>query len=576
MRKEILADYISKHIGIDLEWDIAESDTLSKQLVSVLMPWDNALGLKKEMKIKTEQDRLCKFDDDAIQISIAIEDPKTLQMKHRVIILENKVSVKTASFKNSCIAIIDFINYLWEGDQNSQEDNKRPSLEFQILKSGSLVVDIPHKIQDKKFTANERRENKHKLNWIVSYPIRQKFGFHSKLSFLDSSGSESPSYLGSTSLKLDLFLVSAVFEAIKDIGYETIRNLSLDTIVDLRNTAKTCMVMLLIQQQNGNPISQLPKSALKRINHHLMPPEYTQIFAYISSIKAIMRILLTSPFKSQKPILPDLPATDLRLYKTFKKNGRVLSLAPKIKDQRDYTCGCYAIACATDFHFSKNQSLFDTPPPPARKSDTDPPAQFSVRQIAKENEISIIGEIFSGKNLGKLIDASGCQHAICKIENYQQFIRVIENAIDMDFPVILPFAIDNNDAPSSLPSGESAHWATIIGYKHEKSHTLLVAQFGEYSSAPSEQYYKAFFDITPYYPGHFFIKKEESNIIEWTRPSTKPHVGTIKDVKEVPRQSLRDFRRKLVVVMPPGFDLALWDQRLNPPASSPVANIKCQ
>ena len=252
-------------------------------------------------------------------------------------------------------------------------------------------------------------------------------------------------------------------------------------------------------------------------------------------------------------------SNSLELFRIFKVFGQVLRLPPEMAMQAGPTCGFYAAACAANFHHAWKPNLFQQPPLPARKRDTHPKSPASLRQKRKELGIPGQGSIFSAQQLAAVIEKTECKSLICEINDFRQFMNVIEKALEQNLPVIIPFACTPTASPTAgklnldlFPLGRSAHWATIIGFSNDGS--ILIAHWGNYFEVDASKLFNAFYEIEPTHPERFLAKKKG---LDWEFSETKIEATADIETATIPITDLTDFRRKLIIVLPPQYDLNL-------------------
>lgn len=235
---------------------------------------------------------------------------------------------------------------------------------------------------------------------------------------------------------------------------------------------------------------------------------------------------------------------DLGLYRSFQKNGKVISYPPEIIQQVGLTCGFYAVASVSHFFHNTIPGKFTTKHLPARKQDATE-ADLSLRKLGKELGITEIGPILSTRKLQELISKTECTSLIMEISNERDFQRVIENAIRRNFPLIIPYSYDLKN-----PSAKKAHWSVIIGCILKRNQAfILLSNLGHYENVSARELYRSFNTIEDKYAGSIAVKTPEKNWIidneqKYTDSPFRKHV--------IPETSLEDFRRKLIIVLPPG------------------------
>lgn len=242
------------------------------------------------------------------------------------------------------------------------------------------------------------------------------------------------------------------------------------------------------------------------------------------------------------------PMDGLSIYRRAGKNGQVLSIPPLIKSQYGPTCGFYSVDCINRFFRSTQEQKFTDPYIPARKRDTTPRSTTSLRALIKELNLKTIGPIFSVKHLQSLIAKTECTSEVVDITCYQEFLEQIQFALVDDYPIIIPFSADlNSGKPDPAGNSRTAHWATIIGYsKDEEDAKIILAQFGQYYEVEARALFDAFYNMQERFPGYYYSKMNKEY-------SAKPLQGD--DIVHVKPESLKNFRRKLIITKPPDADL---------------------
>lgn len=259
-------------------------------------------------------------------------------------------------------------------------------------------------------------------------------------------------------------------------------------------------------------------------------------------------------------------ANKLLLYRLYKRVGNVLKLPPEIIMQKGINCGIYAVACATTFHYHHSPQMFKNPPLPARKKDVTPKASASLRQLRHELGIPGKGSIFSTDHLQKMIEKTECSSIVIDIHNYDDFMDVIKKAIESNFPVIIPFSVSKGTEghPNPEPSADTAHWATVIGWAARKASSgILLAQYGTYYDVKADTLFKSFYDIGPVASERYLHKKKGH---EWGITAEPVAADADTQTGIMPLTKLDNFRRRLVIVLPPGHQ---WDLRMDTEENQP-------
>ncbi|MBA3662291.1 MAG: ankyrin repeat domain-containing protein [Gammaproteobacteria bacterium] len=260
---------------------------------------------------------------------------------------------------------------------------------------------------------------------------------------------------------------------------------------------------------------------------------------------------------------PQQKYDSLHHFRLYKQHGQVLKSPPDIAQQKGITCGFYAVACAANYNRQWHPQLFKQPVIYARKLDVNhPKPSSSLRQMRKSLGISGQGAVFSAKELAKVIEKAECKSLICEINDYIQFMQVIKKAIEQNLPVIIPFASQSGlgqagKPESQSPKGEGAHWATIIGLgATPETEGILLAQYGEYFDTKATELFKSFYEIEVKFPESYLSKKKGE---DWELSATPMPLTEGVKIDIIPLTDLSDFRRKLIVVLPPNYDLELFN-----------------
>lgn len=234
--------------------------------------------------------------------------------------------------------------------------------------------------------------------------------------------------------------------------------------------------------------------------------------------------------------LMDDSNANLKRYKEYIKEGIALLPFPNNMNQVGPNCGHYAIHCATRYlqqlHHLPKEAL------PARKLDCVPPAQKSLRQIAKSKKWTHVGEIYSAEHLCGLIDEAGYNSKIFEVERFETFMQDVQTALESNYPLIIAYSVQGGP-PSIPPNAKSAHWATIVGCR---TNEILLATYGDYYSVSAFALFTSCHDLP--LTREEEIRKKVNGI--WV-PATD-NTGT---TRTIPLQDLSLFRKKMVVVMPP-------------------------
>jgi len=154
---------------------------------------------------------------------------------------------------------------------------------------------------------------------------------------------------------------------------------------------------------------------------------------------------------------------------------------PLAKEQRGHTCGLYALGIALAL-CHPDQTIT-----PARKNDIKPTANekkenqngTSLRQIAKQHKLTVIGEIYDIYNLEKIAKIAGFERCAVFKSSREKYIDDIKKSIQTGHSVILP--ADNEDGFPGNTQAKRLHYALAWGYIFkDNQYYFLVTQFGKY------------------------------------------------------------------------------------------------
>lgn len=232
------------------------------------------------------------------------------------------------------------------------------------------------------------------------------------------------------------------------------------------------------------------------------------------------------------------------------RHGVALLYPPNVAAQFGQTCGIYAVATSTAYHWSTKTGLFKKPPYPARKCDVQDEINYSLRQHAKAEQETFAGEMFSVKGMEKLVEVNGCRSFTSRPASLATFLETITASLSEDFPLMIPYSKDIYN--SNKPQAFEAHWSTIIGVytdNETKKSFVLLAHYGSYELIDANSLYKGFALMEETFPLSYLYKTDAK---EWVKSRTEPHTRP-KGFFELRERDLRnDFMGQLITVMPPG------------------------
>jgi Ankyrin repeats (3 copies) len=252
----------------------------------------------------------------------------------------------------------------------------------------------------------------------------------------------------------------------------------------------------------------------------------------------------------------------LSFFRKCKKNGTVLKSPPRMKMQKGLTCAISAVHAASQHLRAWYPELFgEAELPPPTKSD-DRNAKSSLRQVSKEQGITHLGEVLKASELAGLLNTAGCDSLISDINDYKEFIDVIQKANEQNLPVLIPFAWDSDARqPAKFPNNRGArglHWAMIIGSRiKEENGVIILAQWANYHCFNAGQLFNSFNkdEAKPsLFPDTPAIKKKGET---WDPLRNNDLIEDTDKTRTIPGTELKDFWGKLIIALPPNYDISL-------------------
>lgn len=255
-----------------------------------------------------------------------------------------------------------------------------------------------------------------------------------------------------------------------------------------------------------------------------------------------------------------LPNLSLDVYRKFKsEGGKVIDIPLLPVDQHGPACGMYAIAFIAYYYYIKYPHLFNAAPLPARKSDHEPAASYSLREYFKKSctddnkKKSEVGELLSIDYILEGLQLLGCNGRIHEIQDFLDFTSTIEKGLDHS-PLIIPFSTNGDALPAEIPDPKRIHWATIWGY-NSATNELLLAQYNHFFIVDGRKIFTSSFDLPEATPDLFFIKNDHY----WERVDD-PLSLPAENMCHLKPASLAKFRRHLLTT---SFSAAVNDSCLN-------------
>jgi TPR repeat protein len=181
---------------------------------------------------------------------------------------------------------------------------------------------------------------------------------------------------------------------------------------------------------------------------------------------------------------------EISLAEIKKKMDPARSYIPEVWplpiDQRGPSCGFYALFIAALYGFGDTIPIF----PPRKDGDAK---KTSFRQVAKENNLTIMGELFNIYSLEFLAQSSNIPD--CKVINdkdigLEAYTKTICEQLQKN-SLIVACNINSSFFPSAKGN---PHLAVVYGYyfsKQENKYKFLVTQCGKYYEWDAEKLYKS-------------------------------------------------------------------------------------
>lgn len=221
-------------------------------------------------------------------------------------------------------------------------------------------------------------------------------------------------------------------------------------------------------------------------------------------------------------------------YADYKQTGKVLDLFT-MATQSKLDCGLCAIAAC--LQFLKINVV-------ANKSHTYDKVS-SLRELLPSLNIEGPGAIWNTEDMQKIIKAGGGNSLIIDIKDEQHFIEVIQKAMNLNVPIIVPYSTNNSDTATDVELATSAHWASIIGIrKVDDQYQILLATWGDfYEVKASRLFAKHFLNVS--LPDFHITKK-----LKWEKADHKPKNEMVR-YHLFKARPLDQFWKKLIVVTHP-------------------------
>lgn len=152
---------------------------------------------------------------------------------------------------------------------------------------------------------------------------------------------------------------------------------------------------------------------------------------------------------------------------------------PETQKQFGSCCGLYALNTGLKRGFP-NLSI-----PPARKEGRK--GIESLRHIAKQQDVTKFGEIFSVDYFTRIIEYLKIPGCTAFKANSTNFIRIVCRELRHNKSVIIPTDVDVVSGQPKVNYGNSTHWALAFGYGVYKGTLyILVTQYDKYYAWPAK------------------------------------------------------------------------------------------
>lgn len=86
-----------------------------------------------------------------------------------------------------------------------------------------------------------------------------------------------------------------------------------------------------------------------------------------------------------------------------------------------------------------------------------------------------------------------------------------------------------------------------------------VLELNPYYDVEADELYKSFYDIETVFPEKYLTKTKKKGS-EWEKSDVSVEASDEIKVEIIPLTELKDFRRKLIIVLPPGYNLELLNK----------------
>lgn len=226
---------------------------------------------------------------------------------------------------------------------------------------------------------------------------------------------------------------------------------------------------------------------------------------------------------------------------------------PVAKDQRGHTCGLYALETALKYAYGRSGIAT----PPARKNNNSD--VVSLRQVAKEENLTSFGELFNVnaiKKLTKHFNFPYCDVVNLDTNNEKKYTSTICAELMNNRVAIV--SLDSKGGFPGNRKGLGTHWALLFGYLYINDQCYFLAtQYGKYYLFSAKELYESNKQLPMKNPKRqpFYVYFKEPLYNQEIFTKNQKGIASLKqEVRYAIGDTLQDFRFSLfcmTVVDPP-------------------------
>lgn len=178
-------------------------------------------------------------------------------------------------------------------------------------------------------------------------------------------------------------------------------------------------------------------------------------------------------------------------------NVVLLDPIPQIEEQKGHSCKIVATSNALNFYHASGRLTQKPLQTYKRAYDSffSSPQTISARQIAKQNGITQVGEMYHATALKNLVSALGeatqdetVKNANVEVTHFNasqkaEYIKYLQTMVDQSAAAVTFFDADNEGQPNTQGSGDREHAALVVGYINQQEtgeQYFILGHWGSY------------------------------------------------------------------------------------------------